>query len=109
MVTQAWFNLSQINVALELNFSLHKKSYAALLLFCELLKVFFFTLANKFFFLFLKNNIKLTKVRSKFNKDNNKIKFSHSFLTFENAILTNAACVTTPGYPELRLAYNDLL
>lgn len=49
------------------------------------------------------------KVRSKVNKDNNKIKFSHSFLTFENAILTKAACVTTPRYPELRLAYDDLL
>lgn len=51
----------------------------------------------------------MTEIKSKFNKDNNNMKLSHSFLTFGNAVLANTACVTPPGYPELRLAYGDLL
>ncbi|KAJ7397947.1 hypothetical protein BTVI_130404 [Pitangus sulphuratus] len=35
------------------------------------------------------NNVKLTKVRSQLNKENNKLKFSHSFMIVGNAILTN--------------------
>lgn len=51
----------------------------------------------------------MTEVKIKFNKDNSKRNLSHSFLTFGNAVLTNTACVKTPGYPELRLASTDLL
>lgn len=65
--------------------------------------------ASSFFFNFFKSNAKLRDVKSKFNKDSNKMKLSQSFLTFGNAVLTNAECVKTPGFPELRLAYNDLL
>lgn len=51
----------------------------------------------------------MTEVKSKFKKDNNKIKLSYSFLTFGNTALTHIACAKTSGYPELRLAYDDLL
>lgn len=48
-------------------------------------------------------------VKNKFNKDSNKMKLLQSFLTFGNAVLTNAECVKIPGFPELRLPHNDLL